>query len=585
MRTVGDALDWAAQRDGEGFTFVANQPAAKQLWTFAALALESRRIAHALTQLGLKPGDRVGLVLPEGDQFVRAFLGVTRAGAVAVPMYPPLGLGQLGRYLEHARHIAGRARLRLVITTPGIRAVIGGLREHVQELREILCFDDLAGDAQSFREHRAGLDDTCFLQFSSGSTSRPKGVVVSHANLAHNCHAIMRNGLATDERDRGVSWLPLFHDMGLIGFVLAPIYHQVPVTFMAPLDFVKRPLSWLRYVSEHRGTITYGPNFAYGLVASRARDADLHGLDLSCLRVAGCGAEPIRADTLRAFAARFADVGFRPEAFVPSYGMAESTLAISFARGLHTERVDGRRLWEAGVADTVDEASTESVELVCCGPAFPEHAVRVVDSERQVALPERSVGELQLRGPSVMSAYFDDAASTLAARSPDGWLRTGDLGYLADGNVYVCGRSKEVIIVNGRNYYPQDIEWAASEIAGIRSGSCVAFAAGENAHGQPAIVVVAESRVATDSARLEGQVLEAVRNATGLALDRVLIVKPSTIPKTSSGKLQRIKARELYEQGRLEPAGNESKLQTAKRIAGSQLTHLRHRFLARKLES
>jgi acyl-CoA synthetase (AMP-forming)/AMP-acid ligase II len=285
-----------------------------------------------------------------------------------------MGMGQLGGYLEHCKHIVSASRAGLLITNRQIKAVLGKLHDHAPSLREMLTYADLDGDAARFRDPGLSADDPCFIQFTSGSTSKPKGVVVTHGNLAHNAWAVMREGLDSNDDDRGVSWLPLFHDMGLIGFVIAPIHHRVPVSFMSPMTFLKRPVTWLEVLSKHRGTITYGPNFSYAITQKRVRDRDLEGLDLSCVRVAGCGAEPIQADTLRAFAARNGKIGFSERAFVPSYGMAEYTLAIAFSSGVPTDRVGADALWAEGRAQPAADAETdERVDIVGIAGAFERH--------------------------------------------------------------------------------------------------------------------------------------------------------------------------------------------------------------------
>ena len=580
LRTVPEALDRAAERAGAGFTFVRDD-GTEEDWTFRELADESRRIAVALRERGMKKGDRIALVLPAPGEFIPVFLGVVRGGGVPVPLYPPMGLGQLGGYLEHAQHIVAAARASFVITNTQIKAVLGKLFDVVPELRQMLTVSELEGDAAQFRDPGVGLDDTCFLQFTSGSTSRPKGVVVTHANLSHNCDAIMRDGLATDDSDRGLSWLPLFHDMGLIGFVLAPIHHKVPVTFMSPLMFLKRPASWLEYLSKHRGTITYGPNFAYAIAQKRVRDREMEGLDLSCVRIAGCGAEPIQAETLRQFAKRFSAVGFRESSFVPSYGMAENTLAIAFSRGIPTDVVAAERLWGEGVAEPVTNghaAETETIEIVGCGEAFPDHEIRIVHPESREPLPERQVGEIEVRGPSVMPGYFENEEATQKTVDSEGWLSTGDLGYLADRQVFICGRQKDVIIVNGKNYYPQDLEWVAGEVEGVRTGNAIAFAAYKEGLGREAVVIVAETREKEGHDAIATRVKNAVYQATGLMPDEVVLGEPGTVPKTSSGKMQRKKAQKLYESGELGARAPDGKLATAARIAESQLAHLRLRI-------
>ncbi len=319
-----------------------------------------------------------------------------------------------------------------------------------------------------------------FIQFTSGSTSRPKGVTLTHANLAANIKCIMNDGLRIRPEDVAISWLPLYHDMGLIGFVLAPLYHCVPVIYLPPLLFLKRPVTWFQAFTRHQAHIAYAPNFGYALCVKRIKAADLEGLDLSTWRVAGCGAEPIRPETLEAFADAFSRIGFRKEALYPSYGMAESALAVAFTEldeGMKAIGVDGPTLWAKGEAKLVPEDHENVVRLVSCGREFPDHKIRIFDPDDTASehpLPERRVGEIRIAGPSVMSGYWEDAERTRETFA-GGFLKTGDLGFLSDGHVFVCGRSKEVVIVNGRNYYPQDMEWEAGKVDGVRRGNVVAF--------------------------------------------------------------------------------------------------------------
>ncbi|MBX3270564.1 MAG: fatty acyl-AMP ligase [Sandaracinaceae bacterium] len=576
--TMPRALEGAATRTGAGFTFVKDDRSEED-HTFASLLARAKSIAVALHGHGMKKGDHVALILPEAGDFIPTFLGIVQGGGVPVPLYPPMGVGQLGGYLEHCQHIVGASRAKWLVTNRQIHAVIGKVHESAPDLRQILGMSDLAGDPALWRDPGLTLDDSAFIQFTSGSTSRPKGVVVTHGNLAENAHAVMRVGLNSNDEDRGVSWLPLFHDMGLIGFVIAPIFHRVPVTFMSPMTFLKRPATWLEVLSKHRGTITYGPNFSYAITAKRVRDRDLEGLDLSHVRVAGCGAEPIQADTLRAFADRFARVGFREKAFVPSYGMAEYTLAIAFSTGIPTDRVDADRLWSDGVAAPVEEGG---VEIVGCGRAFPEHGIRVVEVESREVLPDRRVGEIEVSGPSVMRGYFEQDEITAQTVSPDGWLRTGDLGYLVDGAVFICGRAKDVIIVNGKNYYPQDLEWAGSEVPGVRAGNVIAFPTFREGLGREAVVVVAETKQKDGRAELARDVKTEIAQRTGLTVDEVVIVDAGTIPKTSSGKLQRNRARALYEENALDKREDEGALKIAGRLVESQLAHLKLGIFGKK---
>jgi fatty-acyl-CoA synthase len=573
--TLPRALERAADRRGYGFTFVHDDLREEEL-TWASLLERAQAIAVALHERGVRKGDHVALVLPDAGEFVPTFLGVVQAGAVPVPLYPPMGMGQLGGYLEHCKHIVSASRAGVLITNRQIKAVLGKLHDHAPSLREMLTYADLDGDASRFRDPGLTIDDPCFIQFTSGSTSKPKGVVVTHGNLAHNAWAVMREGLDSNDDDRGVSWLPLFHDMGLIGFVIAPIHHRVPVSFMSPMTFLKRPVTWLEILSKHRGTITYGPNFSYAITQKRVRDRDLSGLDLSCVRVAGCGAEPIQADTLRAFAARFGQIGFRESAFVPSYGMAEYTLAIAFSNGIPTDRVRAEALWAEGSAEpAADDASGEAVEIVGCGRAFGRHGIRVVDTETREVLPDRRVGEIEVSGPSVMQGYFEMPEKTRETVSEEGWLKTGDLGYLVGGEVFICGRAKDVIIVNGKNYYPQDLEWAGSEVEGVRPGNVIAFPSHKEGLGREAVVVVAETKLSDGKEKLAADIKTRIAQATGLTVDEVVVVDAGTVPKTSSGKLQRARARTLYEQGELKKREDEGALKLAGHLAASQLAHLK----------
>jgi len=583
LRTMPAALEYAAERRGYGFTFVGDDLSETDI-PWSELLTRAKAIGVALAAHGMRKGDHVALVLPEAGDFVPSFLGVIQGGGVPVPLYPPMGVGQLGGYLDHCRHIVRASRSGLLVTNRQIKAVIGKVHESAPDLREILLMSDLDGDASLWRDPNLTLDDTAFIQFTSGSTSKPKGVIVTHGNLAENAWAIMHEGLKSHDEDRGVSWLPLFHDMGLIGFVIAPIHHRVPVTFMSPMTFLKRPVTWLEILSRHKGTITYGPNFAYAITAKRVRDRDMGGLDLSHVRVAGCGAEPIQAGTLQAFADRFASAGFSHSAFVPSYGMAEHTLAIAFSTGVPTDRVDRDELWSSGQARPVEDegAAEETLEIVHCGKAFPGHEIRIVDVESREELPDRRVGEIELRGPSVMNGYYEMPEVSAETIGEDGFMRTGDLGYLADGNIFICGRAKDVIIVNGKNYYPQDLEWSACEVDGIRAGNAVSFPSFKAGLGREAVVLVAETKDADRREELSGAVRTRVAQDTGLTVDDVVIVAAGTIPKTSSGKLQRRKARQQYEAGTLAERLDEGKLKLAGHIVESQLAHLKLSIFGKK---
>ena len=551
--TLVDAVRSLAGDAERGFVFVRSD-GKERLYPFREIAAESERRAAHLASRGLRKGDRVALVVPEGDEFVLSFLGALFAGVVPVPIYPQLSFKNSEAYHETVAHILRASGARMLLTTAATKPYVDPVGPRVEGLREIAVVDEMTGDVGRVDAHVTP-DDLAFLQFTSGSTSRPKGVMVTHGNLAANAYAFMIHGLDRDPRvDKGVSWLPLFHDMGLIGFVVGPLFTNVPCVFLPTASFVRAPRVWLEKIDAHRGTITYAPNFAYALVAKRLKDKDIGGLDLSCLRIAGCGAEPIQPRSLRDFAARLAPAGFDPRSFLPSYGMAEATLAITFMprrEGLRTDRVDPEAL-TTGDASATERAAGQ--ELVDCGVVFPEHEIAIVDDAGR-RLPERRVGQIVFRGPSMTKGYFAEPEMTARTFKPleDGdaggpWLHTGDLGYLAGGRLYVCGRLKDVIIVRGRNYYPSDIEWAVGELPGVRRGNVVAF--GAPVDGEEQVVVCCEGTSA-DAHAIRDAAAACVASQFGLSVHEVVVTPLSSLPRTSSGKPQRSKTKQLYLDGTL----------------------------------
>lgn len=590
--TVAQAIELAAASAKNGYRFISEGSDAEPFFTYAGVERQTARFGGALQALGLKKGDRVALILPDNTDFVFAFLGAVRAGIIPVPIYPPTGLGKLTGYLDNTMHIVAKSAAKIVITSNEIKLMLGTLQASVPELQRIVNIETLKSAQEELKPVTIALDDICFLQFTSGSTSKPKGVIVSHENLAVNVRSIMPIGLnIKDGEDSGVSWLPLYHDMGLIGFVIAPLYHKNTITFIPPLLFLKRPARWLDTISRHRGSISFGPNFAYALCVKRIKDSDVEGMDLSSWRIAGCGAEPIRAENLRAFADKFARIGFDERAFVCCYGMAESTLAISFSAiwtGVQTDSVNGEALWERGDAEPADPKAEGAVQIVQCGGPFEGHEIKIFapeDEHSEHPLPERRVGEIRLRGPSVMQGYYNDPELTQKTFAGK-YLKTGDLGYVADGKVYICGRSKEVIIVNGRNYYPQDLEWEASRIEGVRKGNVIAFGTMKPTGDRERVIVVFETAATGETAmsKLKNDVRGIIQQALGLTADDIVAVAPGVLPKTSSGKLQRSQARALYENGELfsrTSAREVDRLDTVKELAKSQLGYFRHALFGR----
>ena len=546
--TLVEALARLPDGDERGFRFVGLDRQ-ERYYPYAAMRAEAERRAAFLAGAGLVKGDRVALLLPENHEFVLTFLGASVGGFVPVPMYPQATFKAIDAYLDILAHIIEASDARAVVCMEQNRDVMEklALRPELAGRAVLYAPEAFEGAPPSYDRPIVQPSDLCFLQFTSGSTSKPKGVMVTHENLVANATAFLGpHGLNRTPEDVGVSWLPLFHDMGLIGFVLGTLIVDLPVVLMPTASFARMPRLWLELITQHRGTITYAPNFAYQLVTKRVRESDLASLDLSSLRVAGCGAEPIRARTLTEFAARFAPAGLRSEALLPSYGMAESCLAITFhPRGtpMVVDRVDPAAMRDGVATPTT---ASDALEVVSCGVPFPEHGLRIVD-EQGKDLPERRVGEILTRGPSVTAGYFNNPEATAAAIE-DGWLHTGDLGYLADGTLYICGRIKDLIIINGANHYPQDLEWAVGELEGVRRGNVCAFSVMRD--GTEQLVIFAEANRA-DAPRLRKEIAQTIYTDFGLQVADVVIGPVGTLPKTSSGKHQRRKTAQLYERGEL----------------------------------
>jgi fatty-acyl-CoA synthase len=549
LHTLPEALAAASHTD-QGFVFIGDGGEVRR--SFAELRQQALGVAHALSAQGLRPGDLVALVIADAEPFLTALFGVSVAGLVPASLYPPATMSDLPRYVAQTAGILRTARARAVITTAALRPSFDAWLADCPDLELVLSRDALDGPPVETAA-RITLDDLAFVQFTSGSTSAPKGVALTHRSLASNIEAI--NGPAgIDVRpdDSGMSWLPLYHDMGLVGMTLGALYSGRSTVLLPPHAFVKRPITWLRAISQYRSTVSFAPNFAYDLCVRRVKERDLDGVDLSCWRIAGCGAEPIHAPTLSAFARKFAPAGFDPTSFVPSYGLAEHVLAATFpprGRAPRVESLDAADLTERRVARRVpDSAASPSVTVVSCGLPLPDHRIRIVGEDGR-ELPEREIGEITLAGPSVMVGYYKEPALTKEALSGE-WLRTGDLGYLADGELFVCGRAKDVIIVNGRKYHPQDLEWGVDDVAGVRRGRVVAFGL-PHAGGPDRVAIVAEPSGTVDADALVESIRRRIGDLCGLYVDEVVLVPSGAIGRTTSGKVQRAATKARYERGDL----------------------------------
>lgn len=546
--TLAEALDKIPNAPDSWMRFIGFG-ADELCFTYRQLYAEAKRRAAHLTNLGLKQGDRLILMTSEAHEFVMSFLGCVMAGIVPAPISPPMMAKGSETLAPAAARIVQDAQAKVLLTTEKSRPFAEQILERSSGDARLLTMETaFAEPAPPFDPPQIQSDDICFLQYTSGSTTLPRGVMVSHGNLMANMRGFMgQRGMYPGPEDVGVSWLPLYHDMGLIGFILGPLVYIGPMVVLATSAFARDPRIWLKALHKYRGTITYAPNFAYAQVVKRLRDSDLENLDLSCVRVAGCGAEPIQADTLRSFAERLAPTGFRAEAFLPSYGMAESTLAITLHKPGAPIRTDFVSADKLALGKAVPATDGTVREFVSCGFPLPDHQLSVVNEDGE-ALPEREVGEIVFSGPSVTKGYFQNAEAT-AATWRDGRLHTGDLGYLADGELFVCGRSKEIIIIRGANYFPQDIEWAVRDLSGIKRGNVVAFSIQDGADERLVIVAEADSR--EDAEILRQAIRVKIMEAVGLEVFRVVLAPGGTLQRTTSGKLQRRKMKQLFEQGEI----------------------------------
>jgi len=543
--------------------------------TFGDLYAAAQRCAAELARRGVPAGGRVALMLPTSREFFVSYAGILLAGAVPVPIYPPFRADRIEEYASRQSAILKNAEVCLLLTFRQAESVAKLLKPRVPSLANVADAGKLIESADKAPPlapgvpalHLAGgrspkSTDIALLQYTSGSTGDPKGVVLTHANLLANMRAI-GGAVQLTRDDVGISWLPLYHDMGLIGAWLTLLLHGTPLNVMSPLAFLTRPERWLWSFHKHRGTITAAPNFAYELCVRKIADKDIEGLDLSSWRAALNGAEPVNPETLERFEQRFARYGFRRAAQLPVYGLAEASLGVTIPplnRGPLVDRVDREIFTSQGHAIPASSADTMAISFVSSGAPLPRHEVRLVD-ENSVEVPDRTEGFLWFRGPSATTGYYRNAEATEKllplgpAQSPDeyAWVNSGDRAYRAEGEIYVTGRVKDIIIKGGRNLYPHEVEDLAARVEGIRKGCIVAFGMKDEASGTEKLVVVAEVRGGEPAARakIAAAVTEQISQGLGLPPDRVELIPPGSIPKTSSGKLRREETKQLYLAGTL----------------------------------
>jgi 1-acyl-sn-glycerol-3-phosphate acyltransferase len=551
IATLDQVLSWHRERHPD-FVQIRICGEHDESITYDQLWRDARTIAGGLQQMGVCSGDTVALMLPTGPEYFGAFFGTLLAGAVPVPLYPPARVTQIEEHVRRHAGILANARAAVLITTSEMRRLAGVLRAHTPSLRHLTSVDDLRSLDAAPPSVALSSDSIALLQYTSGSTGQPKGVVLTHANIIANI-ATLGSALGIRSGDLFVSWLPLYHDMGLIGAWLGTLYLGLPLVVMSPVSFLTRPLRWLEAIHRYRGTLSAAPNFAYELCLKRITDEELPGLDLSTWRIAMNGAEAVMPDTVANFQQRFARCGLRPTAMTPVYGLAECSVGLSvppLERGPLVDVIEREPLVQEGIAKRASPGATDALRFVSCGRVLARHAVRIVDDEGR-ALGDRIEGRLEFQGPSATHGYYRNPEATRRLIR-DGWLDSGDRAYTANGEIYVTGRIKDIIIRAGRHIYPDEIEAAIGAIAGVRKGCVAVFGSTSAAGGTERVVVLAETRIEDSEQReaLRQAIVATVVRLIGEPPDEVALAQPHTVLKTSSGKIRRSATREVYESGR-----------------------------------
>lgn len=579
MLTIGQAIEEAVQKYPTHTHTYIDGAGNETMYTMVEIERRTARIIAGFQERGIHAGDRIGLVLIDPEDFIPTFLAALRAGVIAVPLYPPMSMADLDAYIEKLVRITTNAECKLLVVSERIHKVLWQVVDRVPSIQTLLDPKDLLASKGTPTFPVVDPDSIAFLQYTSGSTSDPKGVMVTHRSLYENCYAVGIEGCKVDPtRDKTVSWLPLYHDMGLIGFVCTPVILQLEAVFIPTMRFLKRPSTWMDAISRHRGTVTFCPPFAPALAARRAKPEELERWDLSCLRVVGVGAEPIQPEGARQFTELFSTHCNMPRnVIMPSYGMAEATLAMSCKpvdEEMKTFHIDSEYFRKEKKVKFV-EPSDESQEVVSCGITFPRHELGIFAAPGQ-RLEDGQEGEIYFRGPSVAAGYYKNEEATRESFHADGWLATGDLGFMLNGEVFVTGRIKDLIIINGRNIHPQSIEWPLYEVEGVRRGNVVAFSKPGKTTEEVILCIETTPEPPED---LEQRVRDVVIREFGIPVADVVLLSAGQLPKTSSGKLQRRQTRALYESGELT-----SKAARTMGATGSKLTiakHVARSFVAR----
>ncbi|KAA1249852.1 AMP-binding protein [Mycobacterium simiae] len=554
--TLNDVLDWHVNATPERMHIrLLNDADGLEDLTYATLHRQAAAVAAGLIAHDVMPGETVAIMLPTCRAYFAAFAGVVLAGAVPVPVYPPARPSQLADHLRRTTGILANARAVLLITVPEGVPLGHLLRSNVESLRHVVVPETLTGAAEDtlLSLPRPRTDDLALVQYTSGSTGQPKGVALAHRNLLANIRA-MGQVAGASGADTFVSWLPLYHDMGLIGAWLGSMYFGVPLVVMSPAAFLIRPSRWLWAIHANKATMSAGPNFAYELCLAKVRDEEIQGLDLSSWRLAYNGAEPVSPATIERFAKRFAPYGFRPDAMTPVYGLAESSVGLAFpplGRGPVIDRIGREAFVRSGRAEPAGPGERDALRFVACGQPLPGHEIRIIDTAG-TELGDRREGRVEFRGPSATAGYFNNPTATRTLFH-DAWLDTGDLGYLAGADLYVTGRVKDVIIRAGRNLHPAELEEAVGNLDGVRKGCVAVFASPDPSGGAERLIVMAETRAVGDDARaaLRSEIAASTVEFLGVPPDDVVLAPPRTVLKTSSGKIRRAASRQLYEAGKI----------------------------------
>jgi len=553
--TLNDALNWhVSATPDRAHVRILDEAVGPVDLTYAALHQEAAAVAAGLIAHDVMPGETVAIMLPTCRAYFVTFAGVFLAGAVPVPVYPPARPSQLADHLRRTTGILANARAALLVTVPEAVTLGHLLRSNVESLRHVVVPESLTRASQDVPPAlpRPRAEDLALVQYTSGSTGQPKGVALTHSNLLANIR-VMGRAAAASGVDTFVSWLPLYHDMGLIGAWLGCMYFGVPLVVMSPQSFLIRPSRWLWAIHANRATMSAGPNFAYELCLTKVRDAEIEGLDLSSWRLAYNGAEPVSAATIERFGDRFAPYGFRREAMTPVYGLAESSVGLAFpplGRGPLIDRIRRGAFVRSGRAEPAKPGEPD-LRFVACGQPLPGHEIRVVDAAGN-ELGDRREGRVEFRGPSATAGYFNNAPATRSLFNDD-WLDTGDLGYTANADLYVTGRVKDVIIRAGRNLHPAELEEAVGNLDGVRKGCVAVFASPDPTGGAERLVVIAETRATGEDARaaLRSEIAATAVDLLGVAPDDVVLAPPRTVLKTSSGKIRRAASQQIYQAGKI----------------------------------